>query len=92
MSTFYLAVGVILVINAFLCLYRAAFSPTITDRILAVNVVGTKTVVVLILIAFIFGQPMYLDVALVYGLLNFIITTAAARYLETGVIKGDWEV
>ncbi len=80
-----------LVINAFLCLYRAAFSPTIPDRMLAVNVVGTKTVVVLILIAFIFKQPMYLDVALIYGLLNFIVTVAASRYLETGIIKGDWE-
>ncbi|MEW6188782.1 MAG: cation:proton antiporter [Actinomycetota bacterium] len=91
MSTFYLYVGIILIANAFLCLYRAFRGPTVPDRILAVNIVGTKTLVILVLIAYIFRQAMYLDVALVYGLLNFIITTAAARYLETGKIRGDWE-
>ncbi|MDI6689392.1 MAG: cation:proton antiporter [Actinomycetota bacterium] len=91
MSTFYLYVGIILIANAFLCLYRAFRGPTVPDRILAVNIVGTKTLVILVLIAYIFRQAMYLDVALVYGLLNFIITVAAARYLETGKIRGDWE-
>ena len=91
MITFFLAIGIILVINASLCLYRAARGPTLPDRILAINIVGTKTLVVLVLIAYIFNQPMYLDIALVYGLLNFIITVAAARYMETGKIKGDWE-
>jgi len=90
-STFYLYVGIILIANAFLCLYRAFRGPTVPDRILAVNIVGTKTLVILVLIAYIFRQAMYLDVALVYGLLNFIITVAAARYLETGKIRGDWE-
>ncbi|MDI6821350.1 MAG: cation:proton antiporter [Actinomycetota bacterium] len=91
MSTFYLYVGIILIANAFLCLYRAFRGPTVPDRILAVNIVGTKTLVILVLIAYIFRQAMYLDVALVYGLLNFIITVVAARYLETGKIRGDWE-
>ena len=92
MSTFYLAVALILIVNAFLCLYRAGRGPTVPDRILAINIVGTKTLVVLVLVAIIFRQAMYLDIALVYGLLNFIVTTAAARYLETGKIKGDWEM
>ncbi len=92
MTTFFLTVGMILIFNAFLCLYRAARGPTVPDRILAINIVGTKTLVVLVLIAYIFDQPMYLDIALVYGLLNFIVTVAAARYLETGKIKGDWEI
>jgi multicomponent Na+:H+ antiporter subunit F len=92
MTNFFLAIGVILIINAFLCLYRAARGPTVPDRILAINIVGTKTLVVLVLIAYIFKQSMYLDIALVYGLLNFIVTIAAARYMETGKIKGDWEI
>lgn len=90
-TSFYLTVGMILLINAFLCLYRAAVGPTVPDRVLAINVVGTKTLVILVLIAYIFHQGMYLDIALVYGLLNFIVTMATARYLETGKIKGDWE-
>jgi len=92
MTSFYLTVGIILIVNAFLCLYRAARGPTVPDRILGINIVGTKTLVVLVLIAYIFNQPMYLDIALVYGLLNFIVTVAAARYIETGKIKGDWEI
>ena len=91
MEIFYLITGIILAINAFLCLYRAVAGPTLPDRILAINIVGTKTLVILVLIAYIFHQAMYLDVALIYGLLNFIVTVAAARYLETGVIWGDWE-
>ncbi len=92
MTNFFLIIGMVLIINAFLCLYRAARGPTVPDRILAINIVSTKTLVVLVLIAYIFKQPMYLDIALVYGLLNFIVTIAAARYMETGKIKGDWEI
>jgi len=92
MTSFFLTVGILLIVNAFLCLYRAARGPTVPDRILAINIVGTKTLVVLVLIAYIFDQPMYLDIALVYGLLNFIVTVVAARYMETGKIKGDWEI
>lgn len=91
MTSFFLTVGIILIANAILCLYRAARGPTLPDRILGINIVGTKTLVVLVLIAYIFNQPMYLDTALIYGLLNFIVTVAAARYMETGKIKGDWE-
>lgn len=92
MTSFFLTVGILLIVNAFLCLYRAARGPTVPDRILAINIVGTKTLVILVLITYIFDQPMYLDIALVYGLLNFIVTVAAARYMETGKIKGDWEI
>lgn len=89
--SFYLGLGITLIVNAFLCLYRAVVGPTVPDRILAINIIGTKTLVVLVLLAYIFRQAMYIDVALVYGLLNYIIALAAARYLETGKIKGDWE-
>lgn len=91
MTAFFLGLGLVIMLNAFLCLYRAAVGPSIPDRILGVNIIGTKTLVLLVLIAFIFKQALYLDVALVYVLLNFIVTTAAARYLETGIVRGDWE-
>ncbi len=91
MTSFYIGVALFMIINAFLCLYRAFRGPTVLDRILAINVIGTKTIVVLVLIAYIFHQAMYIDVALIYGLLNFIISIAAARYIESGKIKGGWE-
>lgn len=88
MTTFFLVASLIIVANAFICLYRAVKGPTLPDRILAVNVVGTKTLVVLVLIAYVFGQSMYLDTAFIYGLLLFVVTVAIARYLETGGLIG----
>jgi multicomponent Na+:H+ antiporter subunit F len=52
--------------------------------------VGTKTLVVLCLLAFVFERTLFVDVALVYGLLNFVVTIAAGRFMETGRLKGDW--
>jgi multicomponent Na+:H+ antiporter subunit F len=90
METFFWGVGIFLLVNAFACLWRATAGPTIVDRMLAVNIVGTKTLVVLTLLALVFGRSLLLDVALVYGLLNFVITITASRFLETGRLKGDW--
>lgn len=73
-----------LLLLAFVCLWRADAGPTIQDRILAVNVVGTKTLLVLVLLARIAGHGFLLDAAIVYGLLNFVITIAATRFVETG--------
>lgn len=83
MSNFLLLVAVVLIINSFLCLYRAVKGPTIQDRILGINIIGTKTLTVLVLVSFSFRSKPYLDVAMVYALLNFIVTVAAARFLET---------
>lgn len=77
-----------LLIMAFTCLWRADAGPTIQDRILAVNVAGIKTVVVLALLATIAGHPFLVDVAIVYGLLNFVITLAATRFIEGGRLSG----
>jgi len=67
-----------------LVLYRAIKGPMLYDRALAVNVIGTKTVVVLALIGFIYNRPYFLDIALVYALINFIATIAILKYSETG--------
>lgn len=78
-------------VNAFACLYRALTGPTLPDRILAANVIGTKTLVVLVLLGLALNQGLWLDVALVYGLLSFTITLVIGRLLETGRIHGVWE-
>jgi multicomponent Na+:H+ antiporter subunit F len=88
MPDFFLAVSLIIMANAFICLYRAFAGPTIQDRVLAVNIVSTKTLSVVALAAFIFGETTFLDVTLLYALLNFVVTVALARYLETE----GWEV
>ncbi|MBK5092660.1 MAG: hypothetical protein JJE48_03980 [Actinobacteria bacterium] len=71
-------------VNAFLCLYQGAKGPTIQDRVISINIVNTKTLVVLLFVFFAIGEPgTYLDIALVYALLNFVVTVAVSRYIET---------
>lgn len=65
-----------------LALIRALLGPTIYDRILAVNSFGTKTVLAIALLGFISGRPDFLDLALVYALINFIGTIAILKYFE----------
>ncbi len=90
MTTFLWSLALFLLVNAFLCLLRAYLGPTAADRLLAVNVIGTKTLVVLALLAFVFDRTLFVDVALVYALLNFVVTIAASRLMETSRLKGDW--
>jgi len=90
-TTFFWGLAAFLLMNAFACLSRAFRGPTVVDRILATNVVNTKALVVLVLLGLAFRRSLLLDVALVYGLLNFGITIAASRFLETGRIRGSWQ-
>lgn len=64
-------------------MYRIIIGPTAIDRIVAVNVIGTKTTVLLIIIGIIFERvEMFVDLALTYALLNFIGSIAAAQFLN----------
>ena len=76
--------AIVIVLGAVLVLYRAIKGPKVYDRALAVNIIGTKTVILLALIGFIYERPHFLDIALVYALINFIATIAFLKYMETG--------
>lgn len=91
MTAFFWGLATFLLLNAGLCVWRAFVGPTSIDRILATNVVGSKALVVLVLLGLAFERSLLLDVALVYGLLNFGISIAATRFLETGRLRGDWQ-
>ena len=83
METFTLAVGVALFVLMLPALYRVAVGPTSFDRLVAVNVIGTKTAVLLVVIGVMFGRlDMFVDFALAYALLNFVGSLAVARYLN----------
>jgi len=77
------AAATAILLAALLDLYRAYVGPSIYDRVLAVNVIGTKTVVLIALIGYIFGRPHFLDISLVYALINFIATMAILKYQES---------
>lgn len=82
-EAFATAVGLILFLLMIPALWRIIQGPTALDRIVAVNVIGTKTAVLLIIIGVIFGRvEMFVDFALAYALLNFTGSLAAARYLH----------
>ncbi len=72
-----------------LALVRALKGPTVYDRVLAVNMFGTKTVLLLSVIGFLTGRPDFLDLGLVYALINFIGTIAILKYVSTA---GEEEV
>lgn len=82
MNSFLTGTAIIVIINAFLCFCRVIKGPTIQDRVLVINIVGSKTLIILVLMAFIFKSSIYLDVAILFVLLNFIVTVTVSRYLE----------
>ncbi|MCH7855798.1 MAG: pH regulation protein F [Gemmatimonadetes bacterium] len=67
-----------------LVMIRALLGPTLYDRVLALNIFGTKTVLLIAVLGFLAGRPEFLDLALVYALINFIGTIAVLKYFEVG--------
>ena len=73
------AAGVI--VTMVLAIVRAFYGPTVYDRILAVNVFGTLSVMIIAIYGFVDDRPEFLDLAIVYALINFIGTIAVAKYV-----------
>jgi multicomponent Na+:H+ antiporter subunit F len=78
-TTILLAAAGAFALFAVALLYRVVQGPTTQDRIVAINVVGTNTVIVIALVSVALGEYGYLDVALVYGLLNFVMSIAVSK-------------
>jgi len=87
---FSIGAGAALLLLMLPAIYRIATGPTALDRIVAANIIGTKTAVILIIIGVIFERvDMFVDFALAYALLNFTGSLAAARYLHRSPETGD---
>jgi multicomponent Na+:H+ antiporter subunit F len=88
MDNFFLAIGLVLSFLVLICLYRAVFGPTVIDRIISVGVVGTKTLIVLLLMGFIYKRmDMFVDISLLYAILSFIGALIFAKYfVRKGVL------
>ena len=76
----FLTITAAFVVLALVSLYRVARGPTTHDRVVAVNATGTTTVLVIALLAAIFDQPAFLDIAIVYALLNFLMSIAISKF------------
>jgi len=73
-----------ILVSMALLLVRAVKGPSVFDRILAVNSFGTKTVLLIAVLNFLGGRPEFLDLALVYALMNFLVTIAVLRFSRYG--------
>jgi len=83
MTMFAVAMVAVLVSIA-LAMVRALLGPTLFDRVLAANSTGTLAVLALALIGFVTGRPEFLDIAILYTLLNLVGTIAVLRYFHPG--------
>ncbi len=83
MELFFNIVAVALALLMGCALIRAILGPTVIDRIVGVNLIGTKTTVLIIIVGTIFNRvDMFVDIALGYALLNFIVSLASSRYFQ----------
>jgi multicomponent Na+:H+ antiporter subunit F len=83
-QTVYLATAIALLIGLLIILARAIIGPTVYDRILATNAIGTKTIIFVTLLGYISGRPEFIDMAIVYALVTFITTIAILKFAEKG--------
>jgi multicomponent Na+:H+ antiporter subunit F len=74
-----------------MALVRAFRGPSVFDRVQAVNMMGTKTVLLIAVTGFLSGRPEWLDLAILYALINFIGMLALLRFSAFGSLAGDGE-
>ena len=83
MEKFIICIGVAILILMLVTLVRVIMGPTTIDRLVGVNVIGTKSTILIIIMGTLLGRvEMYVDIALAYALLNFIASLAAARFFQ----------
>lgn len=78
-----------IVVTMLMALIRASKGPSVFDRILAANMMGTKTVLLIAVSGFFYGRPEWLDLAILYALMNFIGTIAVLKYVRFGNLATD---
>lgn len=83
----YYPVSIAILVTMALALMRAILGPSVYDRVLAVNMLGTKTVLLLSVIAFLYGRPDFLDLALAYALINFIGVLAVLNFFQNSAAR-----
>jgi multicomponent Na+:H+ antiporter subunit F len=84
MITIFWIASLLIAVTMGLSLYRAVAGPGVFNRVAAVNVIGTKTMGLLVVMGYYFERPYFFDIALLYAMINFIGTLVFAKYLERG--------
>ena len=91
MEWVYFGTSIAILVTMVLAVARSLIGPTIFDRVLAVNMFGTKTVLFLAVIAFLSGRPDFLDLALAYALINFIGVFAVLLFFQSRGVRREAE-
>jgi multicomponent Na+:H+ antiporter subunit F len=73
-----------ILVSLVLAVWRALAGPTVFDRLLAANAIGTGTILLLALFGFLTGRPEFLDIGILYALLNMIGTLAVLKFFRYG--------
>jgi multicomponent Na+:H+ antiporter subunit F len=82
MHVYFVILAVILTVIIYIPLYRVLAGPMLVDRMLGAGAIGTKTMVLILVIGYVFGrEAMFIDITLAYAMLNFIGVIAVAKYL-----------
>ena len=79
-----IACSLAILVTMTLALIRAMLGPTVFDRVLALNMFGTKTVLLICVVSFLTGRQDFIDVALLYSLMNFVGMVALLRFSQLG--------
>lgn len=87
----YLIASLAILVTMALALVRALLGPSVYDRVLAVNMFGTKTALLLSVVAFLYGRPDFLDLALAYALINFVGVLAVLEFFQKRSTTRDGE-
>lgn len=87
----YLIASLAILVTMALALVRAVLGPSVYDRVLAVNMFGTKTALLLSVVAFLYGRPDFLDLALAYALINFVGVLAVLEFFQKRSATRDQE-
>ena len=83
MSSLLLGIAILVALLTAVCLYRVAVGRTIFDRVIAAGLVGTNGLILLVVIGFIYERiDMFVDIAITYALLNFIVAIVLGKYFE----------
>ena len=83
MDGLFLAAAFVILLATTVALYRVLTGPVVVDRLLGLNVAGTKTIAVILLTGFVFDRvEFFIDIAFVYGMINFIGVLALSSYFE----------
>jgi len=88
----YVLVSIAILVTMVLALVRALLGPSVYDRVLAVNMFGTKTALLIAVVAFLFGRPDFLDLALAYALINFIGVLAVLQFFQNASTQSEANV